>query len=231
MRRRRQNRGTWMPINPTYLSDTEIGVTWYEGTLTVTAGSQVGDTTIAAVPVLLDSTEQTGSNTATLRDLVEGQDYLLERVVGKVWARGANGEDQVLEESLHCIALAILPVGDENPDVPGIPAEDYNPLFANNCMAPWLWRRTWKLGNPYTPTGSNYPTSTAYYGSIADGGHLDTKGVKRRITKEQRLFVIAAVGALAVTEGPGVTNAFTEWGYDLRCVGQMRKARNRSTFK
>lgn len=234
MRRRRRNRSTWLPIVPTTYGESTQGVTWYEGTVTIPGGAEPGDTSVIFQPLTFDdsSQQEAQTSTASLRDRVEGQDYTLDRVVGKVWMDTTlASDDQTVVEFIGCIALAVLPSDDAGN--PAIPTEEYNPLFSNNAMQPWIWRRTWRLTSPYLATPAfgptpGYPYATWQYGSVADGGHLDTKGSRRRITKEHRLYLIAAAGATNV--GAGIEASFVQYGYDIRLIGGMRRARNSSSF-
>jgi len=236
MRRRRGARATWLPVNPTYYGESDTGVTWYQNSITINPpegeGLSPGDTGIQAVPLTLDATPNADVSTGqTLADLVQGQDYLLQRVVGKVWfeqvSTAASGS---VVQSLGCIGLAVLPTDPEEAQ-PSIPAEEWNPLFSRNSQQPWIWRRTWRLNPTDTwteggPAGRSYPSSSAWYGSVADGGHLDTK-IKRRITKEHRLYLVAAAGVIEAG-GQGAGN--WSFGYDLRILGSMRRGKNVSSF-
>lgn len=245
MRRRRRNRGKWFPLDPTFLSGNPIGNTWLDGDVSFTnvpGGVEPGDSVQIAFPLTLDVTPNVNTQQAdfTLADFVQGQEYILERVVGKVWVglsqlqNSGEDEGQQIQNVIACTALAVLPVQDDDPTAISIEAQDWNPLFVQNAQQPWLWRRTWKLSNQnFFPNNLTvYPQSSAGYGSVAEGGHLDTRGTKRRVSKEQRLFIIFAAQIIDTIGGaselpPGGIN----YGYDLRLVGGMRSAKNRSSFK
>jgi len=233
MRRRRKGpRASWFPLNGTFFN-AELNETWYENVLLFTSGAEEeGDTTQVAIPVTLDSTPDINTETdLVLGDYVQGQDWLCERVVGKVWGAHDYDSSARVSGSIFCAALAVLPVDSVNPDQPAIDEQEWNPLFTQNAQQPWLWRRTWRLSNTQSqvPGGDNFPASTANYGSVADGGHLDTKGVKRRISKEQRLFVIFAAAVARVQQGQtGGTGI--QYGYDFRILGRMMRGNNKSVF-
>lgn len=236
MRRRRRSNGAWLPIAPTYWGDSELGTTTYQSTLTFNSNQDQGDSTIVATPLVLDQTQEidTTDPGVSMRDLVEGQEYLLQRVVGQVWmaAEQLTPGDPTSPHSigwLGCIALAVLPVDDIDPQTPGIPAQDWNPFLAQNVMQPWLWRRTWRLSNNLSGIYYQYPPTSSHYGGNANGGFLDTKGTKRRIRKEQRLFLIAGGMVLDITTGEDISQM--QFGLDLRVFGGMRRAKNTSTFK
>lgn len=245
MRRKRGNRGTWLPVLPTALTQDEGETqyaTWYESPYSIPSSLSAYNQTPVAVPLLPDFTLQdedlSGLNSqATMRDLVEGQDYLLKRTVGKVWATATNRAQTGLPSGpyLFCLAIAVLPVQDEQQNVPAMPASDYSPLLSSNSQQPWMWRRTWLLQN--TIQAAALPTdlpaygaqSTWQYGSVADGGHLDSK-VMRRVRKDQRLFIVAQGAQLLAGEDAEFPQDI-RWGYDLRFFGAMRRASNKSTFK
>jgi len=243
MARRRRSRYTWFPIVPTFVGESTTGVAWYNTATIISPdqGSTLGPP--VAIPVLSDQDIQVSQATQdpiSLRDRVEGKDYAIERIVGKIWASVSQevAEDPghyVAMATLFCAALAVLPVDDDgNPD---ISSSDYDPLEANNTMQPWIWRRTWTLYNnlavPVEPQAQG-PRSIGEYGSVMDGGHLDAKSA-RRVRREQRLFVIFQATTLqnAVNGGdPNQPRSTTlSYGYDLRVLGAMRRARNESTFK
>lgn len=244
-RRKRGSRGTWLPVLPTTLAQAEGPdqfATWYESPYSAAVQDSPASHVFPAqaVPVVPDFTFQDSDLTAgvtTLRDMVEGQDYVLKRTVGKVWASSQQVADAEGPNGpfIFCIAMAVLPVQDDQQDVPALPNDDFNPLLSQNSQQPWLWRRTWILQNTIGASAQqgNWPAvgaqSTWQYGSIADGGHLDTK-VARRLTKDQRLFIIAAASNMFNESSATFPQDF-RWGYDLRFFGAMRKARNHSTFK
>jgi len=131
----------------------------------------------------------------------------------------------------------------------GFPAdylESYNPDIPGCIREPWLWRRQWILGNPglaaaisfgNAPVGTDptrsaamYPPTTAGYGSVWDGPHLDAK-TKRRVGNDDRLWW--ALSAQPYPRNPlGVSNTTfaIKAHLDYRVFGMLRKARNRGTF-
>lgn len=239
--RRKRNRGTWLPIDPTFFAGSgAIGLTYFDTQETITAaGEEPRDGVrefITAVPVAHDRTAQsdaeTGTEQLTMRDLTEGQDYFLDRMVGKVW--GSVSQQADIESpwtGIFGIAFAILPVDDENQDQPALDVDDYDPFRADNVMAPWIWRRTWILQDQLSTQQAGlplFPNTTTGYGSVMDGGHVDAK-TKRRIRKDQRLFCVASCRRL--TPNSISTALSLDWGFDLRIHGALRRASNKSTFK
>lgn len=237
---RRRNRGTWLPVLDTVWQTGAPGTTFdgifqFPGSGPILRGQRIA---LDVIPLTYDFT-QTNANAdsdvgVSLRDLVEGQEYLLDRVVGKVYCDLTQDAAGSLASVICCAALAVLPVDDDT-NASSLEAVDTDPLLAQNSMQPWMWRRTWLLGNNLTTqqysNGRILPASNTGYGSVAEGTHLDTKGVKRRIRKEQRIFLVLSSYCLEQGEEEDPTVNAVRWEYDLRLHGSMRKARNQSTFK
>lgn len=235
-RRRRRSRATWFPIVPTlYGEEGDQEFTFWEDTAQIAGepgsiASWSGESRgIQALTFdqTLQPTDFAGNT--TLRDMVQGQDWVCERVVGKVWGNVTQSPEAGVRRLILCAALAVLPVNDDGSQSL-IPAES-DPLNADNSQQPWLWRRTWTLFNndllnsPFTgPTGIGNIA-----GGNADAGHLDTKGVKRRIRRDQRLFIVYSAVTLDGSNAGDPGDII--FGYDLRLVGGMRNAKNQSTFK
>jgi len=242
-RSRRRNRGAWLPLVGTIFTDGQPDSSWFNfaAQWPIATSPGIGDRfrfgstpeeTVGTFVLTQDDTPDvdnpdTGSS---LRDFVEGQEYVLERVVGKVTA----GFWQIRGEAcaaVVAVGLCVLPVEDGAPTTPALKVDDYDPLLARNAQAPWLWRRTWTLGNGWPDVQSPpYLQTNQMFGSVLDGPHLDTRGVKRRIRKEQRIFLVASA-QVAQVDASGTVDSVIEFTVDLRLFGSMRKARNASTFK
>lgn len=249
--RRKRKRFTWLPIEPNFVQGIEnAGVTWFEGFLTpesIVGGTSGIDTSF----LVADGTQQnepgsgltTGPGnqtfqTASLRDLTEGQDYVVERIVGKFWAQADQFTVQETEAtSLRMLlkaGIAVVPVDDDGNL--SLDTDSMSPFRANNVQQSWMWQRSWILNNNFVDTlaGDSLvgPTSTHEYGSVHEGGHLDVKSV-RRLTRDQRLVMI--VEATTVDQG-GTDEPVARfdgrirYGYDIRVLGAMRRGRHKSTF-
>lgn len=240
MRRfRRRAGGAWLPINPTYIGENLEGKTYWDDSLDWVHGEppenpddiERGDGVAACIPLTLDGTIDPDLSTEqeSLHDLVQGQDYILNRIVGKVWCAINQNEAQAVIKCIAAFGVAVLPT-EGGAAAPSVAGTDWNPLLARNAQEPWLWRRTWILTNQAATTAAGqFPQSSAEYGSVLDGGHIDTKGVKRRITREHRLYMVFAAEALETSFTVEATSRIS-YGYDVRLNGNMRKARNRSSF-
>lgn len=236
MRGRRRNRATWFPI---------LGVGDPESQITVdtrlynTPGTAAYSPNVEAIPIIPDATalvDSTATGDFTLRDYVEGQTCIIERIVGKiVWSMASYdpGTDSTPNTAICCTAFAVLPV--DATGIPALPSSDFDPFLANNSAQPWLWRRTWVLANnqaiaPGVIAQFNDPASNEFFASRDDGPHIDTKGTKRAIRREERLFQINATSAIITSSGTDLS-AQLRCVSDLRVIGRMVKATNRSTFK
>lgn len=236
MRRKRRNRSTWFPVLGSESGSNEVLSSVYTTQVEVALNYGVNHQITPLIPdYTWDPSFQTGANDGTLRDYVEGQTCVIERIVGKVYAAAeqiaGSGEGfQTPRVVCACAAVAVLPVDDGGIPLTDADGAEVNPLMAENLDKPWLWRRTWFLGNllgsDIQPV--NYPTSNAGYGSVAEGTHIDTKGVKRAIQRGQRLFMIFATQD--VTAGEPNEQIDVQFGVDVRVLGQLRRAKNRSLF-
>jgi len=242
-RTRRRNRGAWLPLVGTIYQDGQPDATWFSfGAEWAAATSPgVGDRFsfgaaatdyVGAYVLTQDDTPDVDNPDAgsSLRDFVEGQEYVLERAVGKVTCGFWRTQGEVAS-AIIAVGLCVLPVDDGAQTTPSLPINDYDPLVARNAQAPWLWRRTWLLSNnSLNLTSPYYPETNTAYGSMADGPHLDTRGTRRRIRKEQRIFLVASAQVQQIAAG-GTQASALDFTVDLRLFGSMRKARNQSTFK
>lgn len=237
MRRKRRNRGTWFPIlgsQESIQDDTLRSV--YTTFTDVLYNYKPSDTDVT--PIIPDETTDPNITAeGTLRDYVEGQSCVVERIVGKIVCAaqqkdGSGAGFQPPNIMIACAAIAVLPVNDGGGH--DIPEESINPLYAENMDKPYLFRRTWVLGNNKitTYTGDidfTAPSCNEFFASRDDGPHVDTKGVRRSIQRNQRIFLLLSSANIQ----PGdVANedGSVFWSVDLRCYGSMRRARNRSLF-
>jgi len=129
----------------------------------------------------------------------------------------------------------------------------YNPISVDAIREPWIWRRSWLLnptGNIFTTSTSpieitgldentnqdlglgSFPPNNAAYGSVADGPHIDAK-TARRIQLHERLWVSTSL--VNMPEGTplaaGVSFGAVQMTFELRALGALRRAHNRSSFK
>lgn len=210
------------------------------------AQPNVSDSSLAVFPVVPDFTQLPsstfGDTNINLRDIASGQDWFLDRIVGKIHLHclaGAGGTDPSVEWGAVMVKagffVAHSDADDEN--TPSLVDEEIDPLNIDNAMDPWIWQRSWLLGNPnsayHVLDGKYFPSNTADFGSVMDGGHVDTKS-KRRIQREQRLFMaVSCFGydlAHTIVTGAQVDQPRIIGLADFRYFGRLASARHNGTM-
>lgn len=233
--RRRRNRSTWFPI---------LGFEASAGTFTTVDIRELnvqgnGDHTVTVVPIIQDIDQGTVDPSTTLvksslRDIVEGQTCIIDRIVGKIVVERDFRAEAATDPAvvICCAAIAVIPSQGSGEGDPAISTSELDPLNPGNSSNPWLWRRTWVLGTQDSTQvgGQNGLPPHNYSGSVAEGSHIDTKGSKRAIRREERIFLIYSLhAAFPDVEATTIVNGVRAYA-DLRVVGRMVKARNRGAF-
>lgn len=203
---------------------------------------------IAPIPLLFDlpSEELVPGNNSM--GAYTQNDYLIKRIVGKVFA--TRVQVQVATDSAGILFAAGIFIaraedldssgGNAQPIGSGSAAQtvdNYSPLRAENIQEPWIWRRTWILSNVLS-TGAGaaigagvFPRSTAEYGSVADGPHVDAK-TGRRVRDGERLWFVTAARnwPLNNTAGTPSVSSLIQGHFDYRILGAPRRNKKRSVF-
>lgn len=260
MARRRRRRVAWLPP---HAGEALEGA---EGILTTGRTFQLfvlntGLTNLAIDPVAED-TPADEENVAVAApgkmNLILGQEYVLKRIVGNIHVqfvpqRQASDDPSSPFAAYVVAGFFVARAEHDQTDLPigavGTNARDnYSPFLANNMREPWIWRRSWILGNqaqkeaniaaaranlainPSAVTGAawNFPGSNAEYGDIRQGCHIDAK-TGRRIGNDDRLFFAISVVQYPIGSTSNLTG-LVEGVYDVRLLGALRRARNRSAF-
>lgn len=225
MRRTRRPTVVWLPISTegsaiVSSASTLIGA----GSVAVTgpAGTIVTQTT----PVTIDFPAAAFAN-PSLSD-TEGSAYRLRRIVGKLWC-GVEAVEFTNEPPaiVFYAGFIVLRVDQNGAPLGGANSNNYNPGLLDSESDPWIWRRSWLLGNRITaaPVLTNFPGfNTApggnwEYGSVSDGPHIDAK-TARVISDEERLFLVTSATALGGNQGEALAYS---WLADLRVLASMRK--------
>jgi len=192
-----------------------------------------------------ESSEQAQSDPTkiTLRDIVQGNEWKLRRLVGKAFIGcsgiAADGSGQIQTNLQVGLGFIVCKTYDD-----GAPITDFNevnPLAQESMEDPWIWRRTWMLSptpSEVLTTWSNFsstdtylkpnlwgfPCSNVSYGSVADGPHIDSK-VQRRIHRSERLYGVLAArryyGDLDLSETSGFRSAAVHMMLDYRILGSL----------
>lgn len=244
--RRNRTKATWFPIlGNTY--DSEDGfyadASFNIGTPGVPATLALGPS--QSVYAITKDFTQIPSATAgqtdgpSLRDYVEGQTYLLQRIVGNVHLQCVSNQPSPPQPNdwpyiKVAAAFFVARADDEDQTIPSLSDEECDPWNADNIQNPWIWRRTWMLNNPNTShfglATFDWPNVNSEYPADC-GPHIDSK-VKRAIRREQRLwFVLSARG----WDGNNVTQGnfyppYVRGVLDVRLVGTLRRSKNASSF-
>lgn len=263
-RRRKGSGGTWFPVLGT-TPDTDESF----AQITLALGIPNGLTNVKAVtgivPLTFD-TPQEGANTDpitdTLTELV-GNEYFLKRIVGNVFvsvhqdiddptiAGATDFEPAYIVTAGFFVARA----GDENTgeDLPigansaTTVAHSYRVDAQETIREPWIWRRSWLLGNPArafmiqqlgtTGPGSiqlgtaELPSSNIFYGTLGGGPHLDAK-TRRRVRQDDRLWFAISARPYRTSEAvaPGSPDGEIRVVLDYRIFASLRKAKNSGNF-
>lgn len=254
MRRRRKY--TWLPTLGTDIASLND----WSGRSFFSDIPDDGSILVNVQPLLPDAPVE-GADVTQLQQALE-QEYVIERIVGKVHAtyippqvtdpNRTPGVD-IWAAARITVGLFVAransdpAVGDENVPVGGGTtvgtSSEYNPASVKQIREPWMWRRTWILGNPSfatprptpaaTDEGLTYPSTNVGYGSVLDGPHMDSK-VGRRIGNDDRLwFAMATQGypvGSSITRPPLTLPSQVRVEFDYRVLGALRKPRNRSAF-
>lgn len=261
MRKKRRTKYTWFPTN---FSDAEDSTQRVPGIQFSLAVNRNGSIQTGIVPLTADAPREPGdvnpeTDVGVLNTIV-GNEYFLRRIVGKChiahenFGTAADGIPTGIpypQAALVIAGIFVARAGDASANEIDLPIgatvaanlrESYSPAHVNTIREPWIWRRSWILGNPFVkiffdrgpvPTTNEgeyqfFPSTTAEYGSVADGAHVDAKTM-RRVRDDERLFF--AVSTVRYPLGQTENNDSAIRGFfDYRILAQVRKARSRGVF-
>lgn len=248
--RRRRRKYTWFPQLGSQGSTAEDDTSVLSIAIPQTTGAALSDVNI--FPVLPDvplealgTTITPGANTSLVNYIAS--EYFLRRIVGKFACRlhpfistDANQIQAATIAAGFLIARAAEaetitggPIGAANA---AERKQNYGPLNIQTTREPWIWRRTWTL-SPLEAAGSGvqvFGTSTGlfppnnYLGSVAEGSFIDAK-TARRVGNDDRLF-FAVQTMINDQTGTPAAYTFPDAVLDIRVLGALRRARNRSVF-
>lgn len=260
MRRKRRTKYTWLPAFGTGTPVSGVGN--YEscqrwGSLDVLRTAEPAVGVIACLPDA--PPENFDGSTTNLSNAITSE-YILRRIVGKLVITYSQSNqpyylDSVAPQPEAAIVTAgffvarcsdvsqtdpeAYPIGFTN----GVNIPDYNnysPQARDTQREPWIWRRTWLLGNnrdTYLIDGvrsggtagyERFPSNNELCGSVLDGPHIDAKTV-RRVGQDERLWFAISTQCLS---GHGTATADGQIVYmlDVRYLGALRRARQRGAF-
>lgn len=206
-------------------------------------GPTITNGNLLCVPVTTDYTEQPDQANAaqTLRDFVEGQDYLLRRIVGKCFVNvqatpGTQTATQSWPSVIVTAGFMVARALDADQTAIGLDDAECDPFDRNNIMQPWIWRRQWHLGDPGNTQyaqGGSWRQNNSAFATMRDGPEIDTK-IARRITKEHRLWFCASAFGVSpfdiLMTLPAANQPRVHLELDIRVLGSMRRGKNHSVF-
>lgn len=218
MRRKTKPRVVWLPPDQSLAiaSDPDSGYS-----SAIVSVSAAVPSAVTEMPLVIDS--QQFPATSSLSD-VENSGYRLRRIVGKIFIIGDAFDDETTIEAVLVKAAIIVrrtaSDGSTSLAIGATPNDAANPSKAENWPDPWIWQRTWILGNPnIPPLGPQLPTSNVFLTTEA-GPHVDQK-TARIIGPEERLFLDVSATALFFSGVAELTQDI-QIVTDLRVLGTMK---------
>lgn len=237
MRRRTRPRVVWLPqTNRNGIGNLTTTFNLVVQSVSGTSGSSV----TTEIPIVLDNQQiATGTTDSSLAD-IESSGYRLRRIVGKVWCQLAQSDpnlgtvttQSIIATAGFMVRKATAATGDSYAAAVG--ATEVDPALIGNTGDPWIWRRSWVLGDNHAAgvTFGNPPDVKplqffpaqnwgSYGGGIAEGPHVDQK-TARKVGPEERLFLDLTATVLGESLAqPGVA-ATVAWFTDLRVLGSLQ---------
>lgn len=258
--KRRRRRGTWFPTIGTQRQvpeDDPFGLTFRRMVLTIPTGDTGFDTPVVGViPITLDEPQrpdEQSSDTHGIADFI-GNEYIVSRIVGQCFASrtqifAASGSSNAWPAIYLTCAFFVARAADGSSIVAsdavpvGFTAGEgvrlYSCQATDNIREPWMWRRSWLLGQGgarvqetrdqvdfILGAWDTYPANNTLYPNMSDH-RVDIKS-KRRVAQDERLWFAASATPTVNTEGN--QNVTVEIALDLRIFGNIVKARNHGSF-
>lgn len=244
-RRRRRPRLIWMPTigteqdNVTSFSDSPSGRAFSLLGISGNSGAVRATTELTFDNPPEQSIEALGGVSGTLVNAFgmaqwELQSWRLRRIVGKMFAGCALEDVQEPAPTVAALFTAGVIVRRVHDDTgtPALSAQDREPQVLQTIRDPWIWRRQWILSSGAASSSGIqeaygvFPRTTAGYGSVQDGPHLDQK-CNRIIGPQERLFLEVSATGLPVPHNGSTGNVEVHGYFDYRLLGSLMKSSNR----
>lgn len=244
--RRRKPKVVWLPLtNANSIGvDTDAEATVYNGFLIGVVGA-TGDTQTTSIPLVLDAPQSAISTPNSSIADIQSSGYRLRRIVGKIWcvfdqATPTDASEAPAQKTQTVIVTAGLMVRRvdtlSGAALASLVPGDNSPALNENTSDPWIWRRSWFLGDRFAAGNVSSPAQelfqenrtinewpqnnfSSYAGGNSDGPHVDAK-TARVIAQEERLFLDVSATVLLEGANPLVASnvsCFT----DLRVLGSI----------
>lgn len=244
--RRRKPRVVWLPqTNANSIGD---GSQVYQLGIIGVAGA-TGQSVTKEIPLVLDTQVSAVFGTEPSLADIESSGYRLRRIVGKLWCEVAQqdifsgaGIGAITGPSSCIVSAGIIvrradSTGTSYASQVGVISEEIDVGKIDNTGDPWVWRRSWTLGDNnalqllsgtagavQTQSRQFFPTTNFgnYAGGNSDGAHVDQK-TARLVSSEERLFLDVTVTILGESPNQPDTNPITvAFWTDLRVLGSLR---------
>lgn len=235
MRRRNKPKVVWIPVTNANSIDALNRSTIQQGALVVDHQTN-GNFETLELPCVLDGIQSSPLDaTSTLSD-IENSGYRLRRIVGEIFILCAQSSTDLVEALFVVTAGFIIRRTNQagaSLAAQGAASEVSLDDIENN-MDPWIWRRSWIIGN-HGAEGTAAPNQASDLrmatlaphdnfsrgnGSLYTGPHVDQK-TARIVGPEERLFLDVTATVVSEDDGPDTTTAF-EVLTNLRVLGSMR---------
>lgn len=223
--RRRKPSVVWIP--QTNNATLGMGGTNAYHTFSVDVAGAAGDFTVGEIPIVIDDTRDPTAPGDSLSD-IENSGYRLRRIVGKIWAVALQAAADTAGMFIVTAGIIVRRTDIFTGTSTAFAADPTGQLVApgeiENNADPWIWRRSWLLGNNLATAPGNFAANSLPEDNISghsgvDGPHIDQK-TARIVGPEERLFL--DVSSTVVTPGGGVVPAPVQIITDLRVLGSMR---------
>lgn len=230
--RRNKPRVVWLPTTNSFSVDTDGNPPrsmWQFASASNSAITDVtGGNVTFEIPVVQDGALSGPlAETSTLSD-IENSGYRLRRIVGKIYVFIGQTTIGTTQDPVLFGVTAGLIIRRTDPGTGGslaanVGSEEISPADIENSMDPWIWRRSWILGDNAPVAGvpqNNAQTQNfgAPYPGALEGPHVDQK-TARIVGPEERLMLdISTTTLVAGSANGGPTLVVT----DLRVLASMR---------
>jgi len=245
MRRRRRRRFYWLPnlgiqgaTGGGLVAQTEI---MSHDFLTALVQTNGGVTTAITDVTFDDPRGANLADTAVTTPMAEflRSGYMLRRVVGNLFVHPiVTSSPEGYSAAIVTFAMFVARADEATDNIAPIGSltgpeqtQNYDPTHNDNVREPYLFRRTWILGTPFTTTGdgtNKFPTTNAGYGSAYEGTFVDQKTL-RRVDGDNRLWAVLSARNYPVGAAHTSTVSIRAH-FDFRYLGRPISTAKRGAF-
>jgi len=240
VRRRRRRRYLWLPVQGTAGTGGLEENNWYGTAFSHGTVPANGLPTAGVTDVTYDREQDLNTGITVATPMVEfiSSAYMLRRIVGNVW--GSLDQNTDATRTPAAILTCGFFVGrSEESDLQGGPIasgstalilQNYGPQNADNAMEPWIWRRSWVLGNGLITSAvgpSKFPPTTGNYVGV-DGPRIEAKTM-RRIEGDNRLYFAFEIRNYPINFIAANASGF-DLNFEVRLLGRPLTRGKRGAF-